>query len=167
MNGLEQLNANDRRRRRFAPAARHLALLALTYVVLGIAIVATQRVFPPPATPATPSGQVSVEGILRAAGAMLGALALALPLTWVFIITRRRKGFSQSVVHTLVVLPIVVAGIMALVQDSLPLAFGLAGIAFLRFRNTLDDTKDAVYLFVATGIGISAAAHKLEIGFAL
>lgn len=180
MGKVDPMSANGRRRRRFAPAARHLALLAVTYVALGIGIVTIQRWFPPsipeatpsgivsPATHApTPSGLVSFDGILRAAGAMLGALALALPLTWVFLITRRTKGFSQSIVHTIVILPIVVAGIMTLVQDSLPLAFGLAGIAFLRFRNTLDDTKDAVYLFVATGIGISAAAHKLDVGFAL
>ena len=98
---------------------------------------------------------------------MLGALALALPLAWVFVITRRRKGFSQSIVHTLIILPIAVAGIMVVVQNSLALAFGLAGIAALRFRNTLDDTKDAIYLFVATGVGIAAAADQFDVGLAL
>jgi hypothetical protein len=98
---------------------------------------------------------------------MLCALALALPLAWVFVITRRRKGFSQSIVHTLIILPIAVAGIMVVVQNSLALAFGLAGIAALRFRNTLDDTKDAIYLFVATGIGIAAAADQFGVGLAL
>ena len=172
--GAEELNG--RRRRRLAPAARHLALLAVTYLVLAYAIVLAQRLFPPatavaqgsfPAASATAKEALSAQGVLRAAGAMLGALALTLPLTWVFVITRRRKGFSQSIVHTLVVLPLAVAGLMTLVQDSLPLAFGLAGIAFLRFRNTLEDTKDAVYLFVATGIGISAAAGQLAVGLAL
>jgi hypothetical protein len=39
-----------------------------------------------------------------------------------------------------------------------PLAFSLAGIvAAVRFRNTLDDSKDAVYVFLATGIGLAAA----------
>src|SRR5204862_6784231 len=37
----------------------------------------------------------------------------------------------------------------------------------LRFRNTLDDTKDAIYLFVATGIGIAAAVGQLDVGLAL
>jgi hypothetical protein len=98
---------------------------------------------------------------------MLGAMLLALPVAWVYVITRRRKGFSQSIVHTLIVLPVAVAGIMVLVQNSLALAFSLAGIAALRFRNTLDDTKDAVYLFVATGIGIAAAVGQLDVGLAL
>jgi hypothetical protein len=157
--------ASARARNRVAPAARHLVLLAVTYVALAFAIATIQRLLPP--VEVTPGGVLSLQAIARAAGAMLAALALALPLTWVFLLTRRRKGFSQSVVHTLLVLPLAVAGIMTLVQDSLPLAFGLAGLAFLRFRNTLRDTKDAVYLVVATGIGISAASGQLAVGYAL
>jgi hypothetical protein len=56
------------------------------------------------------------------------------------------------------VLPIVVAGIVVLVKYSVALAFSLAGIvAAVRFRNTLDDSKDAVYIFLATAIGLAAA----------
>jgi len=47
-----------------------------------------------------------------------------------------------------------------LVQYSLALAFSLAGIvAAVRFRNTLDDSKDAVYVFLATAIGLAAAVN--------
>lgn len=155
--------------RRFSPAARHLAWLALFYVALAIGIGALQRAYPGATSPivGVAKGLVTIRGIIRAITAMLGALALALPLAWVFVITRRRKGFSQSIVHTLIILPIAVAGIMVVVQNSLALAFGLAGIAALRFRNTLDDTKDAIYLFVATGIGIAAAADQFDVGLAL
>jgi hypothetical protein len=45
-----------------------------------------------------------------------------------------------------------------MVKDSLPLAFALAGIvAAVRFRNTLEDSKDAVYVFLATALGLGAA----------
>lgn len=159
---------DSRTRRRFSPAARHLALLAVYYVALATGIGALQRVYPGATNPrGVPTGLVTPDGIVRAITAMLGALALALPLAWVFVITRRRKGFSQSIVHTLLILPIAVAGIMVVVQTSLPLAFALAGIAALRFRNTLDDTKDAIYLFIATGIGIAAAADQFNVGLAL
>jgi hypothetical protein len=54
-----------------------------------------------------------------------------------------------------------------LIQNSLSLAFSLAGVvAVLRFRNTLDDTKDGVYIFIATTIGISAAVGVLVVGIA-
>jgi hypothetical protein len=155
--------------RRFSPAARHLASLAVFYIALAVGIGALQRAFPGATSPmvGASKGLVTSRGIVRAMIAMVGALALALPLAWVFVITRRRKGFLQSIVHTLIVLPIAVAGIMVVVQNSVPLAFALAGIAALRFRNTLDDTKDTIYLFVATGIGIAAAADQFDVGLAL
>lgn len=158
-------SSSGRVRSRLAPAAKHLVLLALAYVALAIIIPTVQRGVP--VGPATPGAPLSFATVMRAAGSMVGALALAMPLTWVFVLTRRRKGYSQSVVHTMLILPLAVAGIMSVVQDSLPLAFGLAGLAFLRFRNTLRDTKDAVYLVVATGIGIAAASGQLAVGYAL
>ena len=92
--------------------------------------------------------------------AMLSAVALSLPVAWIYVLTRAKRGYDQSVVHLLIVLPLVVAGIVVLVQDSLALAFSLAGIvAAVRFRNTLDDSKDAVYVFLSIAIGLSAAVN--------
>ena len=90
--------------------------------------------------------------------AMVSAVLLALPTAWVYTRTRAKRGYQQSVVQTIMVLPIVVAGIVVLVKYSVALAFSLAGIvAAVRFRNTLDDSKDAVYIFLATAIGLAAA----------
>src|SRR5256885_10660735 len=50
-----------------------------------------------------------------------------------------------------------VAATVILVQNSLALAFTLAAIvAAVRFRNTLKDTKDAVYIFLALAVGVAA-----------
>ena len=90
--------------------------------------------------------------------AMGAAILLSLPVAWVYQLTRAKRGYQQSVVQLLIILPLVVAGIVVLVKYSLALAFSLAGIvAAVRFRNTLDDSKDAVYVFLATGIGLAAA----------
>lgn len=92
--------------------------------------------------------------------AVLVAALLAFPVAWVYTFTHERRGYRQSVVHTLVLLPVVVAGVVVLVKDSLALAFSLAGIvAAVRFRNTLEDSKDAVYIFLATGIGLAAGVN--------
>lgn len=97
---------------------------------------------------------------LTVALAMISAILLAVPIAWVYVLTRAKRGYQQSVVHLLIVLPLVVSGIVVLVQYSLALAFSLAGIvAAVRFRNTLDDSKDAVYVFLATAIGLSAAVN--------
>ena len=90
--------------------------------------------------------------------AMTAAALLALPVAWIYTLTRARRGYQQSVVQLLVILPVVVGGIVVLVKYSLALAFSLGGIAAaVRFRNTLDDSKDAVYVFLVIGIGIAAA----------
>ena len=58
----------------------------------------------------------------------------------------------------------VVAGIVMIIQNSLALAFSLAGIvAGVRFRLTLDDSLDAIYIFVAIGAGLAAGIEALEI----
>jgi hypothetical protein len=94
------------------------------------------------------------------AAAMIGAALLSLPVAWVYGLTRQKKGYQQSVVQTLMVLPPLVGGVVVLVKYSLALAFALAGVvAAVRFRNTLEDSKDAVYIFLATAIGLAAAVQ--------
>jgi hypothetical protein len=89
--------------------------------------------------------------------AMLTAVALVLPVAWVYMLTKRKGGYDQSVVQTVIILPMTVAGTVILVRHSLALAFALAAIvAAVRFRNTLKDTKDAVYIFLALGVGVAA-----------
>ena len=92
---------------------------------------------------------------------MLAAAAVALPVAWIYTLTRSKRGYQQSVVQLLIILPVVVAGILVMVKYSLTLAFSLAGIAAaVRFRNSLDDSKDAVYVFLVTGIGMAAGLKE-------
>src|SRR5215510_4303677 len=59
---------------------------------------------------------------------MLEALALVLPVAYVYMVTKQRRGYDQSVVQTVMVLPMVVAGTLILVQNSLSLAFALGAV---------------------------------------
>jgi hypothetical protein len=109
---------------------------------------------------APPSGLDEATLALTVGVAMAAAALLSLPVAWIYLLTRAKRGYQQSVVQLLVVLPTVVAGIVLLVKYSLALAFSLAGIvAAVRFRNSLDDSKDAVYVFLATAIGLSSAVN--------
>jgi len=139
----------------------------------GLPTMALEQMFGMPVA-AVREAAPALDGAPLAGGvaiAMLAAVLLALPVAWVYLVTRAKRGYQQSVVQLLVILPAVVAGIVLLVKYSLALAFSLAGIvAAVRFRNTLDDSKDAVYVFLATGIGLAAAvnlpvAAVLSIGF--
>ncbi len=96
---------------------------------------------------------------------LLGIVILMVPVTWVYMSARSVPGHSQAVVQTLIILPIVVAGIVLIVQNSLALAFSLAGVvAAVRFRTTLRDARDVVYIFLAIGVGFAAGVHMLALG---
>lgn len=99
--------------------------------------------------------------------AVTSAFLLALPVAWVYMFTRQRKGYRASEVQALVLMPVVVAGVVVLVKTSLALAFSLAGIvAAIRFRTNLEDSKDATFVFLVTALGL-ACGVQLEVAAAL
>ena len=98
------------------------------------------------------------------------ALALAfwvtLPITWVYRWTRPRKKYSQSFSHTLLMIPIAISLVVFLVKGSLALAFSLAGIvAAVRFRTSLEEPMDSVYLLMAIGIGLAAGTQLILVAY--
>jgi len=114
-----------------------------------------------PLTPMFEGGTAAITLI-----GMLTALLLVLPVAWAYMATKPRKGYDQSVTHTVIILPAVVAGIVLIVRDSISLAFSLGGIvAAVRFRNTLKDTKDAVYVFLAIGVGLASGILAIDVAF--
>ena len=96
--------------------------------------------------------------------AILGALLTALPVSWVYMNVRAHEAYDQSLVDTVIILPIVVTSVVIIVQHSLALAFSLAGIAAaVRFRNSLKSTGDALFILLAVGIGLSAGIGAVEL----
>lgn len=99
---------------------------------------------------------------------MFGGFLLAVPIAFVYVRTRTRLKYDRTLVHTVIVLPVVVTAILVVVRDSLALAFSLAGIvAAVRFRNTLKESGDAVYIFSSIGIGFAAGIHALSVAAVL
>jgi len=96
---------------------------------------------------------------------LIGTLLLMLPVSWVYMSARSVQGHSQSVVQTLIILPLVVAGIIIIVQNSLALAFSLAGVVgAVRFRTNLKDTRDLVFVFLSIAVGFAAGVQSLAVG---
>jgi phosphotransferase system glucose/maltose/N-acetylglucosamine-specific IIC component len=80
------------------------------------------------------------------------------------MVIRSGEEYDQSLVNTILILPIVVTGIVIIVQNSLALAFSLAGIAgAVRFRNSLKSSGDALFILMAVGIGLSAGIGAVEL----
>jgi hypothetical protein len=96
--------------------------------------------------------------------AIAGSLLTVLPLSWTYMAVRTQGEYDQSLVETIMILPIAVTGIVVIVSQSIALAFGLAGIVGgVRFRNTLKSSGDALYILTAIGIGLAAGVGALEI----
>ncbi|MEL7298099.1 MAG: DUF4956 domain-containing protein, partial [Pseudomonadota bacterium] len=95
---------------------------------------------------------------------MTSSILLMLPVACLFHCIHGTGEQDHSLDETALILPTVVAGIVTIVQHSLALAFSLAGIvAGVRFRRTLSDTFDTLFIFVAIGVGIAAGVGAIEI----
>lgn len=89
--------------------------------------------------------------------ASIGAVIFTVPVSWSYFITSRQSRIDQSFLQTIMILPIVVTGIAMIVLNSLALAFSLAGVvAAVRFRFSLKQPSDAMYVFVAIAIGLGS-----------
>lgn len=129
----------------------------------------------PAPTPSPAATVVSIFGVgslgellITTTLILIGTILLMLPVSWVYMSARQIAGHSQAVVQTLIILPLVVAGIVLIVRDSLALAFSLAGVvAAVRFRTNLRDTRDVVFIFLAIAVGFAAGVQTLAVGAAL
>ena len=106
--------------------------------------------------------------ILATVLAMTGAIVLTLPMAMAYRWTKPAHEYDSSVMHSSIILAPTVAGILIVIQGSLAMAFSLAGVATaVRFRNSLKDTNDAVYVFVAVAIGLAAGVQALDIALVI
>jgi hypothetical protein len=99
---------------------------------------------------------------------------LSLAIGWVYTITYKGVAYTQSYVHTLALLTMVVAVIMLVIGSNIARAFTLVGaLSIVRFRNAIKDTRDVGFIFFAMAIGMAcgtrfyllAVAATIMIGF--
>lgn len=169
-------------------ASRLLAKLTVYYVIIGVIVFAAVSLWPwmvgylpiggvealvkqPSANPLEATEAIRAahvgnlgESLFWLIVAIIGALIAALPVTWVYMGVRDDLEYDQSLVNTILVLPMVVTGIVIIVQNSLALAFALAGIAgAVRFRNSLKSSGDALFILLSVGVGLSAGIGAVEL----
>ncbi|HXS49202.1 MAG TPA: DUF4956 domain-containing protein [Sphingomicrobium sp.] len=104
------------------------------------------------------------ESVFWLVVAIIAAILVSLPISWTYMTVRGGDEYDQSLVNTIIVLPMVVTGIVIIVQNSLALAFSLAGIAgAVRFRNSLKSSGDALFILLAVAVGLSAGIGAIEL----
>ena len=169
-------------------ATRLLAKLTIYYALIAIVVLAAIRIWPaitgwlpiggveqlitqPTKNPLQASEAVRAahvnnlgQSLFWLAVALVSAVLLSLPVSWVYMGIRNDDEYDQSLINTILVLPMVVTGIVIIVQNSLALAFSLAGIAgAVRFRNSLKSSGDALFILLAVAIGLSAGIGAVEL----
>jgi hypothetical protein len=104
------------------------------------------------------------DSLLWLVTAIVGAVVLMIPVTWTYLSVRRQKQMDQSLLQSMLILPIAVTGIVLIVHNSLALAFSLTGVvAAVRYRNTLKSTGDSLFIFLAVAVGLAAGIGMLII----
>ena len=117
------------------------------------------------ATPRQAVEELRLDAALTLVASLTGTLLLMLPITWVYMATKRAEGFHKSFVGALLVLPVCATSIVLLIQNSLPLAFGLTAlVAAVRFRVTLDDALDGIHVFASICVGLASGIGYLGVG---
>lgn len=88
------------------------------------------------------------------------SFALTMTIGWVYRVTHRGVSYSQSYVHTLVILGMVVSLIMLVIGSSIARAFTLVGaLSIIRFRNAMKETRDVGFVFMAMAVGMAVGVR--------
>ena len=105
---------------------------------------------------------VRVDRAITLLTALVGGLLFVLPIVTVYKATRTKV--RNSIVEAIVLLPIIVTTVIFVVQNSIALAFSLAGIvAAVRFRYNLRSPADAVFIFAVIAVGIAAGVEEVGV----
>lgn len=115
-------------------------------------------------TPVSPLRAANVLGrAVALLSSLIGTLVFIAPVAWVYSRTRQGKH-TASLIETLILLPIVVAIVLAIVKNSVALAFSLFGIvAAVRFRSDLKNPSDGVFVFAALSVGLAAGVSEIGV----
>jgi uncharacterized membrane protein YhiD involved in acid resistance len=84
------------------------------------------------------------------------SFVLSAVIGYVYKITHHGTSYTQSYVHTLVLMGMVVSTIMLIVGSNIARAFSLVGaLSIIRFRNAVKETRDVGFIFFAMAVGMA------------
>ncbi|WP_340818573.1 DUF4956 domain-containing protein [Methanolobus sp. WCC4] len=88
-------------------------------------------------------------------GLVLGFILLS-AIGWLYKRTHKGTSYTQSYVHTLIMMGLVVDVIMLIVGSNIARAFSLVGaLSIIRFRNAVKEIRDIGFIFFAMAIGMA------------
>lgn len=92
-----------------------------------------------------------------AAISCLLAFMLTQGVSWVYIYTFRGLSYSRTLVQSMALASIVTSMLMLAIGNNIATALGIAGgLSIIRFRTTMRDPRDIVFVFASLSAGIAA-----------
>jgi len=88
------------------------------------------------------------------------AFILSLIIAKLYKATHRGISYTQSFVHSIPLMTVVVSVIMLIIGSNIARAFTLVGaLSIIRFRNAVKETKDVAFLFFAMAVGMACGTR--------
>ncbi len=85
---------------------------------------------------------------------------LSLMIARVYQLTYKGVSYTQSYVHTLIMMTMIVAVIMLIIGSNIARAFSLVGaLSIVRFRNAVKDSRDVGYIFFGMAVGMACGTQ--------
>lgn len=102
----------------------------------------------------------------RALAILGSAVGLSLLISFTYCFTHRRMAFKSSIMMTILLMGPIAGIIILAVGNSLARAVSIGGgIALIRYRYTMNDPRDLIYLFLSLAIGMACGVGA--VGYAV
>jgi len=114
-----------------------------------------------------PIHQGSMFDWRKAAVALLLAFGLGQVIAAVYMATFRGLSYARTTVHGMAMGSVITCMLMLAVGSSIAAGIGVAGgLTAVRFRTTMRDPRDIIFVFAALGVGMACGAEAHGAGIA-
>lgn len=96
--------------------------------------------------------------------ALLLAFLLGTIIAWVYVRTHQGLSYSRAYVQALVLGGVIAATLMLAIGNNVARGIGIVGtLAIIRFRSTMKDPRDMMFVFAALAVGISTGVRAFAV----
>ncbi|HVW27825.1 MAG TPA: DUF4956 domain-containing protein [Polyangiaceae bacterium] len=99
-----------------------------------------------------------------AAASLLLSFATSMVIATIYTITYHGIGYLRTFVQTISMSGLVAALVMLAIGDDVARGLGMVGaLTLIRFRTTLKDTRDLVFVFASLGVGVACGVQAFSV----
>ena len=96
------------------------------------------------------------------------SLVLGLLISLVYIFTHRKIGFPPAMIMAVMLMGPIASIIVVCIGSNLARAISIGGgLALIRYRNTIEDPRDLIYLFLSLATGMACGTGFIGYGIAV